>query len=140
MNEESAGAVVFYRGEQIEYLLLLSTYWGFPKGRIEPGEDDKTAAIREIREEAGLDVAIWDGFREVDDYWYVRKGQRIHKRAVFFVAQAPSRASKISWEHEDMAWLPYADALERCKFTGLRTLLTKANEFVLRHTNEDTGH
>ena len=51
--EKSAGAVVFHRGKQTEYLLLLSTYWGFPKGRIEPGEDERTAALREIKEETG---------------------------------------------------------------------------------------
>lgn len=132
-SEISAGAVIFYRTDPIQYLLLLSTYWGFPKGRVEQGEDERTAALREVREESGLDVALIEGFRHVDDYWYQRQGQRIHKQAVFFVAQAPSRASKISWEHDDMVWLPYDQALERLKFAGLKELLTKANEFVTNH-------
>ena len=130
--EKSAGAIVFYRGEPIEYLLLLSTYWGFAKGRIEKEEDERTAALREVREETGLEVAIVEGWREVDDYWYQLKGQRVHKQAVFFVAQALSRESKISWEHEEMAWLPFEAALERLKFAGLKELLTSANEFVRR--------
>ena len=128
--EKSAGAIVFYPGERIEYLLLLSTYWGFPKGRIEAQEDERTAALREVREETGLEVAILEGWRQVDDYWYHHKGQRVHKQAVFFVAQAPSRESKISWEHEDMAWLPFDAALERLKFGGLKRLLSSAEEFV----------
>jgi bis(5'-nucleosidyl)-tetraphosphatase len=129
-NEKSAGAVVFYPGKEIEYLLLLSTYWGFPKGRIEKGEDERTAALREIREEAGLDVVLCDGFRQVDEFWYQRKGQRFHKLAIFFAAQAPSRDATLSSEHEDMIWLPYETALERLKFDAFRELLTKANEFV----------
>ena len=49
-------------------------------------------ALREAREESGLEVAILEGWREVDDYWYAHNGQRVHKQAVFFVAQAHSRA------------------------------------------------
>ncbi|MGE5264164.1 MAG: bis(5'-nucleosyl)-tetraphosphatase [Acidobacteriota bacterium] len=128
--EKSAGAIVFYPGERIEYLLLLSTYWGFPKGRIEKKEDERTAALREVREETGLEVAIVEGWREADDYWYQLKGQRVHKQAVFFIAQAPSRESKISWEHEDMAWLTFEAALDRLKFDNLRQLLTGANAFI----------
>ena len=86
-----------------------------------------------MREETGLQVTLLDGFREVDDYWYARKGQRIHKQAIFFVAEASSRESRVSWEHEDMIWLPYEAALERLKFAGLRDLLSKANEFLSSH-------
>ncbi len=128
--ERSAGAVVFYAGEPVEYLLLLSTYWGFPKGHVESGEGERTAALREIREESGLDVTLLDGFRFLDEYWYQRRGQRTFKRTVYFLGQASSRASVISREHEDMVWLPYDAAMERLHFEGLREALRKANEFL----------
>ncbi len=130
LNEKSAGAVVFYRGDSIEYLLLLSTYWGFPKGIIEAGEDERTAAVREVREETVLEIELLEGFRDVDDYWYQRKGQRVHKQAIYFLGQAKSRETKISWEHQDIAWLTYEQAMDRLKFAGLRDLLTKANDFL----------
>ncbi len=130
LNEKSAGAVVFYRGDSIEYLLLLSTYWGFPKGIIEAGEDERTAAAREVREETVLEIELLEGFRDVDDYWYQRKGQRVHKQAIYFLGQAKSRETKISWEHQDIAWLTYEQAMDRLKFAGLRDLLTKANDFL----------
>ncbi len=130
VNEKSAGAVVFYRGNSIEYLLLLSTYWGFPKGIIEAGEDERTAAEREVREETGLEIELLEGFRDMDDYWYQRKGQRVHKQAIYFLGQAKSRETKISWEHQDIAWLTYEQAMEKLKFAGLRDLLTKANDFL----------
>ncbi len=133
LNEKSAGAVVFYRGDSIEYLLLLSTYWGFPKGIIETGEDERTAAVREVREETGLEVTLVEGFRQVDEFWYQRKGQRVHKQAIYFLGQAHSRDSKLSWEHEDIAWLTFEQAMERFKFAGLRTVLTKANNFLNRN-------
>ncbi len=138
--EKSAGAVVFHRGNEIEYLLLLSTYWGFPKGRIEENEDERTAALREVREETDLEVTLLEGFRELDEYWYQRKGQRIRKEAIFFAGEAASTQAKISWEHEDLVWLPYQPALERLKFAGLRNLLTRANDFVSKvHQQGDAG-
>ncbi|MBI5302256.1 MAG: NUDIX domain-containing protein [Chloroflexi bacterium] len=131
-TERSAGAVVFHRGERIEFLLLLATYWGFPKGLIEPGEDEPTAALREIREETGLSVALLDGFRTVDEYWYRRGDARIKKQAIYFVAESPSRAARISHEHLDIAWLDYNTAMARLDFVNLRETLRKANEFVLK--------
>ena len=32
--------------------------WSLPKGKLEPGEDDATAAVREVREETGRDAVI----------------------------------------------------------------------------------
>lgn len=128
--EKSAGAVVFFRGKQIEYLMLLSTYWGFPKGLVDPGEDERTTALREIREETGLDATLLDGFRVLDRYWYRRGKERIQKQAVYFLAEAHSRDTQISWEHKDSAWLPFDAAIARLEFEGLRETLRKANEFL----------
>jgi bis(5'-nucleosidyl)-tetraphosphatase len=130
--EKSAGAVVFYRGDQIEYLLLLSSFWGFPKGHIESGESEPDAALREIHEETGLDVNLIEGFRVVDEYWYQHKGQRIKKQAIFFLGQAKSRESRISWEHEEMAWLVYDEAIKRLKFKSQIAVLERANEFLTK--------
>ena len=131
-NEKSAGAVVFHRGKEIEYLLLLANFWGFAKGHIEKGESERDAALREIREETGLDTELLGGFRAVDEYWYQRKGVRVKKQAVFFLAEAEHRDSKISWEHREMAWLSFDEAMERLKFKNLRDILQAANDFLLK--------
>jgi bis(5'-nucleosidyl)-tetraphosphatase len=131
--ETSAGAVVFYRAEPIEYLLLFSNFWGFPKGHVERGEDEHTAARREIREEAGLEVTLLDGFRYVEKYTYQRKGEPNPKLAIYFLGESNTRASRLSHEHSDMTWLPFEDALARLQFDGLRDTLRAANEFILKH-------
>ncbi len=135
VTEKSAGAVIFHRGEEIEYLLLLSKFWGFAKGHVEHGESEQDAARREIREEAGLEVKLIEGFRTVDEYWYQHKGQRVKKQAIFFLGEAQNRDTKISWEHEEMAWLPFDEALERLKYKSLKDVLERAYEFLSRMEN-----
>ena len=56
--ETSAGGVVMHAGEdEPRYLLIRDSYgnWGFPKGHLETGERPEDAALREVREETGLD-------------------------------------------------------------------------------------
>lgn len=130
--ETSAGAVVFYRSERIEYLLLYHNFWGFPKGHVERGEDERTAALREIEEEAGVPVTLLDGFRCVEEYEYVRGGRLNPKQAIYFLAQAHKRAARLSSEHTELAWLPYDKALAVLQFDGLRNTLRAANEFLAK--------
>ena len=70
--EKSCGAVVFrkYHGN-IELLLIkhvVGGHWSFPKGHVEPGETETETAIREIKEETGIDVELNTTFREVVSY------------------------------------------------------------------------
>lgn len=130
MIETSAGAVVFCRRSPIEFLLLRSTFWGFPKGHLEPGEDETTAALREIQEESGLDVTLVEGFRYVEKYVYQRKGELRPKQTIYFLGEAASEASRLSHEHTEMVWLPFDSALARLEFDGLREVLRTAHAFL----------
>jgi 8-oxo-dGTP diphosphatase len=56
-----AAAVVLFDSDG-RVLLVHQTYggcrWGLPGGRLEPGESPQQAAVREVAEEAGVDVAL----------------------------------------------------------------------------------
>jgi 8-oxo-dGTP pyrophosphatase MutT (NUDIX family) len=69
----AAGAVVFRRSERGIRVLILRAYnnWDFPKGLVEPGEDELAAAKREVEEETGLadlEYPFGDEFKETVPY------------------------------------------------------------------------
>lgn len=94
-EENSAGGVVFYQN-RVLLLRKKRGYWVLPKGRIEAGEDIKTAALREVWEEAGVQATILKYVGEINytyknqwtDYewvvkrvcWYLMKTQSHHCR------------------------------------------------------------
>ncbi|WP_457641657.1 NUDIX hydrolase [Persephonella sp.] len=85
--EFSAGGVVFRKTEdgKIEILLIrVKNRWSFPKGNIERGEPKDQAALREVKEETGVDAEILDYLGEVD-YWYSIGLTRIHKFVYYYL-------------------------------------------------------
>ena len=133
--EKSCGAVVVCTdGGRRRYLLTRSLrgVWGFPKGHVEGNETEHETALREIREETGLDVSFAGDFRETDAYLIVRKGrQPIDKHVVFFLAgyegQTPvPQASEIA----RIALLDYEKAMKKLTFEGTKRVLAAAQRFL----------
>lgn len=141
IREQSAGAVV-YRvtedGKRI-YLLLQATSgkpYGFPKGKIDPGESEETAARREISEEAGLEhVSFAPDFRHVVQYTYRRGRAVIKKEVIYFLAGTDNPEVHLSWEHVAFTWVPIEEALELVHYENARELLRKAHKYLETHRN-----
>ena len=58
-----------------DYLLISRNgLWDLPKGHQDPGEDIETTALREVREETGIDDLILRGLICVTDHCYKRNG------------------------------------------------------------------
>jgi 8-oxo-dGTP pyrophosphatase MutT (NUDIX family) len=120
-----------------EYLLLHYTagHWDFPKGNIEPGENEKQAALREIREETGItDVEFIDGFRMKIEYRY-RQGKRlVLKEVVLFLAQTHTRQVTLSHEHIGFAWRGYQNAMQQLTYMNAKNLLSSARTFIQKRS------
>ncbi|MEM0155379.1 MAG: bis(5'-nucleosyl)-tetraphosphatase [Thermoplasmataceae archaeon] len=131
-QETSSGMVVCRKTGNIMKFLLLDRREGFldfPKGHIEAGESDKQAAEREVREETGLDLQPVDGFRYVQDYWYTRNRNRIHKTVIMFLAIAPPDAAVIiSHEHTGYRWLTAEECKKQLSYDNQKILLNAVLE------------
>jgi len=98
--------------------------WGLPKGTPNTGETVEETALREVREETGLQVEIE---RKIDviDYWFVRAAAetRYHKFVHFYLMHPTGGDISLhDEEHDFVEWLPVRDA---------RGLLTYGNEVAI---------
>ena len=133
----SAGVLVYRippRPREPQFLLLNNgRFWDYPKGHVEAGEDDLTAALRELREETAIrEIELADGFRHEITYFFRDKSRGlIRKTVVFYLGKVdPIAEVKISDEHVGAEFLPYDEALARVKYPTAREALSKAKEFL----------
>lgn len=137
-KEFSAGAVIYYRNEQdgsLEYLILHygTSHWDFPKGKLEAGESDAEAALREIEEETGLQVSFDPEFEHKLYYKFRgRDGELVNKQVTFFTAQALSQVVTLSIEHTDSKWVSYEDARQLLTYDNAVNLLDMAHAYITR--------
>ncbi len=132
LYEKSCGAIIFYKTKQNTKILLVKNnkgrYWSFPKGHVEYGENEQQTALREIKEETGLDVVIFDGFREISEYCPFGK---IRKRVVFFLAQAFTDNVKIQEEEIDSyIWVDLQQARKLCSYENDLRIVEKAETAI----------
>lgn len=115
--EHSAGGVVYRQGSDGFEIALASRRtrrgdlaWGLPKGLIEAGEAPEAAALREVREETGLEAEIRCSLGDIR-YWYVWDAERIGKRVTFYLMRAVGGdVSLHDHEMEEVRWFPVAAA------------------------------
>jgi len=132
-QEFSAGIIGFKRAETLKFLLLKypKGYWGFSHGQIEKGESSRDAAIREFKEETGLDIAkMFDGFKEIIEFFYKREGKTVHKEITFYLGESKDGEVKLT-EHTDYGWFDFDEALAKLQFKNDQEILKKANEFLI---------
>lgn len=84
----SAGGVVYRVVDGVLEIVLCGRdkplLWCLPKGTPEAGETIEETALREVREETGLEVTLENDLGEIE-YWFKRPGSRVHKRVNFFL-------------------------------------------------------
>ena len=139
-QERSAGAIVFRKDKELEYLLLHyeAGHWDLPKGHIEANETEQQTIKREIEEETGIkDVKIVHGFKEKIQYYFKFKNELIRKEVLFYLAQTETKLIKISFEHIGFEWLPFEEAKEKLTYKNAKIILEKGNNFLKTHKTLD---
>jgi len=113
LTEHLAGAVVYARSEGEVYLAFVHDifgHWTISKGKVEENEDVKAGAIREIKEEMGLDITIVEelGVNEYVANDSKVEGGKKRKRVTYFLAESPFSELRLgpSGGLDDAQWFP----------------------------------
>ncbi len=137
MIEETSAGIVLFRKEGSKILFLLlhypSGHWDFVKGKMEDGESTHETAVREAREETGIiDITFLENFEEWIKYDFQYKGELVHKKVVFFLAETKTKEIIISHEHLDYTWMDYNTSMEKTTFDNAKTVLTRAQTLLAK--------
>ncbi len=126
-REFSAGGIVFNKkGEVLLTRHSQNHHWGFPKGLIEQGQKSEETALREVKEEGGVEAKILDkvGYSK---YIYTFNNEKIFKVVTYFLMEYISGSPKDhDWEMEDAGWFTPDEALKTLSFSQDKELLKKA--------------
>ncbi len=146
-SQYSAGGVAFRQSAtgHIEIALIAvgrQHRWQLPKGTIETGETPEQAALREVREEAGIDAELLETLETIE-YFYVGDKQglktRFHKRVHFFLmAYQCGDVNDHDDEVREARWVRIDEALVMLAFKNERNVAERAMRRIAERA-EDVG-
>jgi ADP-ribose pyrophosphatase YjhB (NUDIX family) len=126
---EQAGGIVFRHGRAGIAILLVRakrdpSKWIFPKGHIERGETARTAALRETREEAGVQGETIGEIGDHQEFEWAGQCFRVQ----YFLIRMTSESDET--DGREKGWFPFDEALEQVSFESARDLLRQARKKI----------
>lgn len=138
VEQISAGGVAFRRLEaNIEVAVILTApeeRWQLPKGIIDQGETPEQAALREVREEAGIVCRIVEPIEQIEYWFFAAHGgirRRYHKFVHFFLMIHES-GDVADHDHEvaEARWVTPEKAAEMLAFKDEKRVLATAADRI----------
>lgn len=139
VDETSAGGLVLDRRAGAARGALIGRLdrrgrllWSLPKGHVEQGETVAEAAVREVREETGIQGEVIGELGTID-FWFVAAGRKVHKTVHHFllVAQDPDQPlSDADLEVSEVAWVPVAELQRRLAYADERRLVARIADLL----------
>jgi len=136
--EKKAGAVIYAEHEGTIYFAFVHDvfgYWTLSKGGVEENEDVKSGAIREIKEELGIDITIKEMLGQNEYIASHPEKGKIRKQVTFFLAEAPYADLVLhnqSGGLDDARWFPLEEIVSLKMYENMIPLLTKAIEILTK--------
>jgi 8-oxo-dGTP pyrophosphatase MutT (NUDIX family) len=130
-SEFSAGGVVVRGGDCVVIVPTRraadgSKVLALPKGHPDGHESAADAALREVREETGVDAVLVDKLGDIR-YWYMRGGRRIAKVVSFFLLEyVAGELDDHDHEVERAEWMALGEAARRLTYKGERDMAAAA--------------
>ena len=122
-KEKSCGCIVIDNGKVL-LIQHLKGHWDIPKGHMEAGETEQETALREVKEETGVDVEIISDKKSTLEYT-VENGNL--NKVVYFIAKKIGGEEKAQeTEVSEIRWLAFDEAVEMLTYDNSKELLRKA--------------
>ncbi|TSC55190.1 MAG: Uncharacterized protein LiPW30_656 [Parcubacteria group bacterium LiPW_30] len=143
--ERLGGAIVYARKDEQLYLALVHDifgHWTLSKGRIEEGEDEEEATVREIKEEIGIDVVIKEKVGE-NEYTASRprenaetgEREKYRKHVSYFLAETELGGLKLEEGKgglDDCRWFRAVEIIDLNIYDDILPIITKAIGILLK--------
>lgn len=129
VKEYTAGGMVYrHRRGELQILMIQDRLgrWTIPKGHVEEGENLSQTAIREVKEETGLQrVKIRDKLDKIH-FFYRKEGKLILMTTYVFLMEAVGRSDKVIPEDSegiaDVKWFNKDEALKLIEYKDTEKL------------------
>jgi 8-oxo-dGTP diphosphatase len=107
--------------------------WSFPKGKLQEGETPRRAAVREVREETGLECRIIRKLGKTNYTYRAPMGEAKCKIVHYYLMEAVRGDLAICFPEVDRAeWVRAEQALKRLSYPGDRQILAALLKGVRR--------
>ncbi len=135
-NLVSSGGVVFRKnGGRLETVLCgrsAPVRWSLAKGTPDPGETLEQTALREVREETGLEVELEESLGSIE-YWFADRDNdvRYHK-TVYFYLMSPvgGHIDQHDPEFDVVQWFGVEEALDSMAYGNEAAVLRRAVDVI----------
>ena len=130
----SAGGVIYRNADGGPQIVLAHRrhppLWALPKGTPDSGETVEETAVREAREETGLEVEIERRLASIR-YFFVRGSTRFHKTVHFFLMRAVGGSTDgHDAEFDEVRWMPLPEALSVMTHATERSVVEEAAAII----------
>ena len=123
-KEKCCGCIIIENNKVLLVYEKNGNFWGFPKGHMEKGENEIETALREVKEEVGLDVEIIDKEKRYILNYIIR--DEIDKTTVLYLAMPKNKEIVMQEsEIEKVKWCDFEEALETLTFDNSKEVFKK---------------